>query len=163
MLQQLLISVITYSCCIYVLCVTLFYNLLHTQVIFGSIFFSYYLILGVNSQTMIDPCGNDTNVMSSYNSTVLSVDAPFYFILTDFEEDVYIPEELYFCKCQLHFSVITCVHNYIDCCQCTCDQAMTQSTVTKGLQYKQEQQLMILLLVILYPMALNISYSVLMM
>ena len=89
------------------------------------------------NETLIDDCGNVTNVVSSHNPTALNVDAPFDVDLTEFEDNVYIPEMSYSCKS--YFSIITCVHINNDCCQCTYSQTTTQTTVLKGLRYKQEQ------------------------
>ena len=83
------------------------------QVIFGLVFFSYFLILGVNSYpngAPVEACRNVTDIMPNHSSTIPSSNTiPFSVNLTDFVDNVYIPEMIYYCKC--YFTVIMCVHS----------------------------------------------------
>ena len=80
------------------------------QVIFVLVFSSYFLILGVNGRSNgapVEACGNVTDIMPNHNSTIPSSNAiPFSVNLTNFVDNVYIPEMIYYCK--YYFTVIMC-------------------------------------------------------
>ena len=78
----------------------------------------------------MEACGDVTDIVPNHNSSALSDGVPFSVTLTDFEEDVYIPETMYYCKC--YCTVVICIHSS-DCFQCTCSQTIILATVSRGL------------------------------